>query len=146
MCFFLLECHLLGSDVCGYVWGKTDTRIKIPIKNIKDRQTYFGALDYQSQELIVREYQAGNSKNTLEFIQDLQFSRPGARIALVWDGASYHRSVEIQDFLAAVNGCYERSQWRITWRAFCTEFTRTKSGRRYLVTDQKFCEKILVLV
>jgi putative transposase len=37
--FFMSECHLLGDDVCGYVWGKTDIRIKIPIKNIKDRQT-----------------------------------------------------------------------------------------------------------
>jgi len=37
--FFLDECHLLGNDVCGYVWGQTNSRIEIPIKNIKDRQT-----------------------------------------------------------------------------------------------------------
>lgn len=37
--FFVDECHLLGNDVCGYVWGKTNIRIEIPIKNIKDRQT-----------------------------------------------------------------------------------------------------------
>ncbi len=37
--FFVDECHLLANDVCGYVWGKTDIRIEIPIKNIKDRQT-----------------------------------------------------------------------------------------------------------
>jgi len=28
--------------------------LKFPLKNIKDRQTYFGALDYQTQEFIVR--------------------------------------------------------------------------------------------
>jgi len=37
--FFVDECHLLGDDVCGYVWGPTKTRVEIPVKNIKDRQT-----------------------------------------------------------------------------------------------------------
>ena len=32
--FFVDECHLLGNDVCGYVWGSTNIRIEIPIKNI----------------------------------------------------------------------------------------------------------------
>lgn len=49
--FFVDECHLLGDDVCGYVRGKADSRIEIPIKNIKDRQTYFGALDYQKKRV-----------------------------------------------------------------------------------------------
>lgn len=53
--FFVDECHLLGDDICGYVWGKTDIRIEIPIKNIKDRQTFFGPLDYQTKEFIIQE-------------------------------------------------------------------------------------------
>ncbi len=72
--FFVDECHLLGNDVCGYVWGKTDIRIEIEIKNTKDRQPYFGALDYQTSEFITREYPAGNSQNTIEFIKYLQTS------------------------------------------------------------------------
>jgi len=43
--FFLDEFHLLGGDICGYVWGQRDIRIEVPLKNIKARQTYFGALD-----------------------------------------------------------------------------------------------------
>ncbi len=69
---FVDECHLLGDDVCGYIWGKADSRIEIPIKNLKDRQTYFGALDYQKKEFIVRDYPAGNSENTVSFIKYLQ--------------------------------------------------------------------------
>ena len=34
--FFLDECHLIWRDICGYVWGKTDMRIEIPIKNEKE--------------------------------------------------------------------------------------------------------------
>lgn len=70
--FFVDECHLLGNDICGYVWGKTNIRIEIPIKNIKDRQTYFGALDYQTKEFIVQEYPVGNSSSPIEFIKHLR--------------------------------------------------------------------------
>ena len=111
--FFVDECHLMGGDVCGYVWGQTDTRIEIPIKNTKDRQTYFGALDYQTQEFIVHEYPCGNSSNTVNFIKTLQAQRPGQKIALIWDGAGYHKSDEFKEFLASVNDNHKPEQWQI---------------------------------
>ncbi len=126
--FFVDECHLLGNDVCGYVWaaafggklppetclGKTDIRIEIPIKNIKDRQTYFGALDYQKREFIVRGYPGGDSGSTIEFIKYLRSQCPGKRIALIWDGASYHKSDEIKAFLTTINQERKPEQWLIT--------------------------------
>ena len=112
--FFVDECHLLGDDVCGYVWGKTDIRIEIPIKNTKNRQTYFGALDYQTHEFIVREYPSGNSSNTIQFIKYLRSQYPGKRIALIWDGAAYHKSNEVKAFLTTSNQQCEPGQWPIT--------------------------------
>ncbi len=44
---FVDECHLLWGDICGYVWGKTSSRIEIPIKNEKQRQSYYGAINYR---------------------------------------------------------------------------------------------------
>ena len=44
--FFLDECLLLWGDVCGYIWGKSNTRIEVPIVNERQKQTYYGALDY----------------------------------------------------------------------------------------------------
>ena len=37
----------------GLCLGKTDKRIEIVIKNKKERQTYYGDLDYQIKEFIV---------------------------------------------------------------------------------------------
>ena len=93
---------------------KTDPRIEIPIKNTKDRQTYLGALDYQTQEFIVHEYPCGNSSNTVSFIKNLQAQRPGQKIALIWDGAGYHKSDEVKEFLASVNDNHNPEQWQIT--------------------------------
>ena len=112
--FFVDECHLHGDDVCGYVWGSTNIRIEIPLKNQKDRQTYFGALDYQTKEFFIREYPAGNSSSTVDFVKYLQIQRPGSRIALIWDGASYHKSDELKKFLAALNDDCEPERWSIT--------------------------------
>jgi transposase len=50
---FLDECHLLNGDICGYVWGQTNVKIEVPIKNEKNRQTYFGALNYHTKEFII---------------------------------------------------------------------------------------------
>ena len=40
--FFVDECHLLWGDICGYVWGKTDQRIEVPVVNERQKQTYYG--------------------------------------------------------------------------------------------------------
>ncbi len=40
------ECHLLWGDTTGYVWGKRNEKVEVPIVNQKERQTYYGAVDY----------------------------------------------------------------------------------------------------
>jgi transposase len=116
--FFVDECHLLWGDVCGYVWGRIDIRIEIPLKNQKDKQTYYGALNYQTQEFIVKEYSAGNGENTVNFMQDLQLQFTGQKIAVIWDGASYHKSAQVKEFLASVNDGYDSQEWQFTCIVF----------------------------
>lgn len=43
---------------------------------------------------------------------------PGKRIFLIWDGASYHKSAEVKDFLATVNHGYQPSEWQLTCLLF----------------------------
>lgn len=101
--YMIDECHLLWGDVCGYVWGKQNKRIEVPMTNQRERQTYFGALNYQTKEFFVREYEAGNSKNTVLFVKYLQSLNTGARILIFWDGASYHKYAEMREDLGLVN-------------------------------------------
>lgn len=112
--FFVDECHLLWGDVCGYVWGRTDIRIEIPMKNEKQKQTYYGALDYRTGKVIVKGYSQGNTENTIEFVKYLQQQHPEVKIAMIWDGASYHRSQEFQEYLEQVNQGKAEEEWLIT--------------------------------
>ncbi|UNU21970.1 hypothetical protein D0A34_26790 [Microcoleus vaginatus PCC 9802] len=59
---FLDECHLLHGDLTGYVWGQSDRTIEIPITHDKDRQTYFGALNYQNKQFHVQGHPSGSGK------------------------------------------------------------------------------------
>lgn len=71
------------------------------------------ALDAHSKEFIVQEYSAGNGQNTVAFIEHLQNLRPGRRIVLIWDGASYHKAEEMKEFLAAINAGKDAMQWQV---------------------------------
>lgn len=146
MVFLIDECHLLWGDILGYVWGRTDRRIEIPLKNQKERQTYYGALDYQTQEFIIKGYSAGNTENTVDFLQYLQQQNLRKRLAIVWDNATYDCSQNFRDYLTEVNQNLTEEEWRITCLNFAPNARLTKSGRRYLVTNQKFREKILLFM
>ncbi|MEQ8971720.1 MAG: IS630 family transposase [Coleofasciculus sp. C1-SOL-03] len=116
--FMVDECHLLWGDLLGYVWGRTDKRIEVPIKNEKERQTYYGALDYQTKEFIVKEYKSGNTENTIDFIEYLKKQRPGKKIAIFWDGATYHDSKQFREYLRTINQDLSEENWLIN----CTKF------------------------
>lgn len=111
--FFVDECHLIWGDVCGYVWGKTDQRIEIPLRNEKQRQTYYGALNYRTQKMIVQEYPQGNTENTLKFIKHLREQNVQAQIVIIWDGAKYHHSQEFRDYLAEINQGKLEEEWLV---------------------------------
>jgi len=116
--YIIDECHLLWGDVCGYVWGRTSERIEVPMTNEKERQTYFGALNYKTKHFFVQAYEAGNSVNTVLFVKYLQDLNSDAKILIFWDGASYHKYAEMRDYLGQVNQDLERAEWLITCELF----------------------------
>ena len=75
---FVDECHLLWGDVTGYVWGQTNQPLEVPIVNERQRQTYYGALNYCTQEFLVKAYDKGNSGSTIEFLKEVQQQYPRA--------------------------------------------------------------------
>jgi putative transposase len=100
---FLDECHLLHGDQTGYVWGQSQIR-EVPIINEKDRQTYLGALNYQSKEFHVQSHPSGDGKSTVKFIKYLQNKYKNRKIILIWDGVNYHKHGKFIDFLLELNG------------------------------------------
>jgi len=139
--FILDECHLLWGDTCGYIWGKTNIRIEVPITNQRERQTYFGALDYGKKEFLVQGYPTANSKCTVEFLKYLRSQRPNQRIAVIWDGASYHKYGEFKKYLESVNEGLKKSEWLITCILFAPNAPEQNSVEDIWLQAKNFVRK-----
>ena len=124
------ECHLPWGDTIGYVWDKTDTEITVPVTNERDKQTYYGAVDYLDKALLLKTYAPANSKNTIDYLNYLLKESPNQKLLIFWDGASYHRSKELKRFLASINQGLTQDQWKIHRRALCSQLSLPKSYRR----------------
>ena len=51
----------------------------------------------------MKEFSAGNGENTVAYIQWCQSLYPDKPLLYLWDGASYHRGAEMQEFLTREN-------------------------------------------
>ena len=89
-----------------------------------------GAIDYLQGELILKTYDALNSKNTIDYLHYLLEESPNQRLLIFGDGASYHRSQEISNFLDEVNQGLSTNQWKIHRGTFCSQLSSTKSPYR----------------
>ncbi|MEO0941894.1 MAG: transposase [Cyanobacteria bacterium J06642_12] len=101
--------------MCGYVWDNRQQRREVEVANYRESQTYFGAVDCVTGELFLWATDNANGEGTIEFIERLRAWCQGARIVLVWDGAGYHRSQQLRDFLAQLNQADE-------WQVHCLRF------------------------
>ncbi len=120
------EVHLLEGDLISHGWGGSKKRLKIPINNEKNRQTYYGALNLFEPDLIVSEYPAGNGESTVNFVKELiKINQKEAKkkeeerqILIIWDGASYHKGQEMRELLGCVNQDLTESEWKVICELF----------------------------
>lgn len=111
---YLDECHLLWDDARGYSWAPSHTRVEVPMTNFRERQTYYGAIDSVSGIVHVIPTDNADGTWTMIFVEYLRQEYGDKRLFLLWDGASYHRGVEMQEYLDGVNLHLARDDWRVT--------------------------------
>ena len=112
------ESHLLGGDVCGRAWGKRNTPLVVPLPNVRQRQTYYGALNLLTHEFHLQASVAGNGKTTVAYIEWGQTLYPDKKVLILWDGASYHRGADLQEFLTRENAGFPEADWNVTCLLF----------------------------
>ncbi len=100
------------------MWGKTDERVEVPVQNQKERQTYFGGVNLATGKCLIQPHPTGNGLYTIEYLNYLMSECPGQQIALIWDGAGYHRSGEMKEFLSLANDGLAESEWKVTCLRF----------------------------
>ena len=100
------------------VWGKRNAPIVVPMTNERERQTYYGALNLLTQDFHLQEGTAGDGKNTVAYMQWCQRLYPDKKLLFLWEGASYHRGADLQEFLERTNGGLPAEDWPVTCMVF----------------------------
>lgn len=112
------EVHLLEGDLISHLWGDSKKRLHIPIINEKNRQTYYGALNLMTKELITGEYKKGDGESTVDFLSQLIKKSPAQKIIIFWDGATYHKGELMREFLSELNTDLDKKDWQVTCHLF----------------------------
>lgn len=82
--------------------------------NFRERQTYYGAINPVNGAVHVIPTDHADGYWTMIFVAYLRQEYGNKRLFLVWDGASYHRGVEMQDYLDGVNFHLAHDAWNVT--------------------------------
>lgn len=83
------------------------------IENQRQRQTYYGALDVVKGTFLMQSYPKANAQHTVDFIRYIQRRRPGQRLLIFWDGASYHYQQAMRDFLETIQANRPPDEWKV---------------------------------
>lgn len=105
-----------------------------------------GRLTIWKENYALIAYDAGNSKNTINYLRYLLAQSLHQRLLIFWDGARYYRSQETQSFLAKINQGLPEEEWKIHCVRFapnCPEqnwiediWSQAKTGvRRFCTLD-----------
>lgn len=78
------------------------------------RQTYYGALNFLSQDFTLLPAECGNGAHSVLFLKYLQALHPHQKLLILWDGASYHDCQEVQNYLDEINRELEEKDWKVT--------------------------------
>lgn len=145
----LLEdgCDLLwGGDPLGYIWGRMNIRMTVPIKNKKDRPPPYSAINFATNEFHVCPYKKGTSVYTVQCVNYVQTRYPEAKLLLIWDGASYHRYAGMQAALQEVNHGVTKHDWKVACELFVPNAPEQNPVEDSWVIRNKFSPQILLYV
>jgi transposase len=88
--------------------------VELPIGNPKERRAYYGGIDAWAGEMHLATYPKAEGAATTDFLLELTYRYPGAKLTICWDNAKWHRSEEVTRFLAELNAGLPPEEWRIT--------------------------------
>ena len=74
----------------------------------------------------------------MDFFKYLKEKRSGKRLAIFWEGASYHNSQEFREYLMLINQEKPEEKWLINCRLICSECPRKNSVKDVWLQTKNF--------
>jgi len=97
---YLDEVHIHQDMEVGYTWSPVGEADWVPSTSpgLANRLNWFGAYNFTAGDCFIWENGACDSETCIQFLHQLQrrFTGETRQIVLIWDGASYHRSLKVR--------------------------------------------------
>jgi len=85
------------------VWYRKGEEPVIEAKRKGESTNFYGALNMKTGQCAAMKTVKQNSQTTIEFLKKLLKIYQNRKIFLIWDGAGWHKSKEIRQFLSEIN-------------------------------------------
>lgn len=85
------------------VWYFRNQEPIIEAKRKGEATNFYGALNMKTGQCVSQTVEKQNSQTTIKFLKKLLKTYHNKKIFLIWDGASWHKSREIREFLSEIN-------------------------------------------
>jgi transposase len=90
-------------------------------------------------------HDAGNTENTIAFLKYLRSLDEQARLLIIWDGASYHRSHQLRQFLAEAIAGLPPEHWNIECIRFAPHAPEQNPVEDIWLQAKQFIRKFFML-
>lgn len=94
------ECSISNTATVSYSWAEKGVQPKIEAKQTKrERQTFFGCVDYTDGKVIVKRAERGNTKTFKLFLLKVLHEYKAKKVWMVLDNVRYHHAKRLKLFL-----------------------------------------------
>lgn len=130
------------------VWHQQGKEPIIEAKRKGESQNFYGALNMKTGKCTATAVDRQNSQTTIKFLKKLLKIYPNKKIFLIWDGAGWHKSKEIREFLSKINKGKTRLEL-FNFPPYCPEFNPQEhiwKALRQNVTHNRLEKDFAVLI
>ncbi|MBF0427961.1 MAG: IS630 family transposase [Magnetococcales bacterium] len=95
---YLDEAHIHQDSDLGYGWSIQGERLWVTSSSpgLSAKVSFYGLYLYNEGQVRIWPYERANGENTVDVLRRLRDEFPDQKIKLIWDGASYHRSILVK--------------------------------------------------
>lgn len=96
---YIDEAHIHQDADLAYGWSERGGRLWVPSSSpgLKAKASFYGIYLYSEGQVRIWDYDRANGDNTIDVLTRLRREFPERKVALIWDGAPYHRSTKVRE-------------------------------------------------
>ncbi|EXJ16152.1 IS630 family transposase [Imhoffiella purpurea] len=96
---YIDEAHIHQDADLGYGWAPRGERLWVGSHSpgLAAKVSFYGLYFYNTAQVAIWDFPRANTEHTLSVLRRLREQEPTRELILIWDGASYHRSIAVRD-------------------------------------------------